>query len=258
MLGLYEKCPVAYEKRYVQGLRIPPGSAAIIGTGAHVSAAADLTSKRDTGALLPDDQIADLARDSTNGAWDKEGVYLSPQERFLGETKAKGEAVDEAIGLATLHHRKLAPSLAPLHIERPFTIELNGFPVDLSGTIDLQTADGGLRDLKTRRAAPPADFADYCMDLTCYGLAAKALDGQEPTAMYMDFLVKSKTPRLVTLEGHRTEGAYRAFLLRLEAVSHAIESGSFPPCSPEHWMCSPTWCGYFDKCPYGRAARVTI
>jgi putative RecB family exonuclease len=256
MIGMFDRCPKQYEFRYVEGIRIPPVSAMIAGTGVHRAAAKDLTAKRDTGKLLPKQAVLDEARDAVNSEW-AAGVLLNDSEQLLGEKRARGETVDMAVSLAGLHHGKLAPGLEPKHIERPFTVELNGFPVDLSGTIDLQEASGTVRDLKTRSASPPEGLADSSLDLSMYGLAAMALEGASPELLAMDFLVKTKTPKLVTQTTTRGDGAYRAFLLRIEAVSHAIESGSFPPCSPENWCCSPRWCGYWSRCPFGAAARVT-
>ena len=241
--------------RWVEGLILPPASAMLAGTGVHASAAKDLTAKRDTGKLLPLDEIKEAAAASVNLEWEK-GVALDDEEQLLGEKRARGATVDTAVSLAELHHGELAPTLLPKHIERPFTVELMGFPCDISGTLDLQESTGTLRDLKTRSASPPAGLADGSIDLSFYGLAARALDGVAPNKLALDVLVKNKRPKLVTLTTTRSEGAYRAMLLRIEAVCKAIESGAFPPCSPDSWCCSKRWCGYFDRCPYGAAARV--
>jgi hypothetical protein len=235
---------------------MPPGVALLIGTGVHASAALDLTAKRDTGKLLTVEAVQQAAAESVKAEWDKTGVVLDDDEKLLGEKRVKGETVDAAVGLAGLHHKDLAPTLAPRHIERPFTVELKGYPVDLSGTLDLQEDNGTLRDLKTRAASPPAGLADSSLDLSFYGLAAKALDGVAPKVLALDVLVKTKTPKLVTQTTTRGDAAYRALLLRIEAVSKAIESGAFPPCSPDDWCCSVKFCGYFGICEFGAAARV--
>jgi len=259
MLGLFDKCGMAYMFRYIEGKRIPPGTAAVVGISTHKAAAVDLTAKRDSGFLLADSQVRDVARDKLNETWQAEGVTLNLAEKFMGEKRTRGEAVDAVVALAGLHHAKLAPTISPKHIERPFTVEMQNFPVDLSGTIDLQEADGTLRDLKTTGKAPGDDAANKSLDLTCYGLAARALDHVAPARLALDFLVRGKKPRLETQTTTRTEVAYRAFLMRVEAVSRAIEAGAFTPCSPDFWMCSDKWCGYWnDVCPYGRKASVTI
>ena len=258
-INLFDKCGMAYLFRYVDGLRIPPGTAAVVGISTHKAAAVDLTAKRDSGFLLADSRVRDIARDALNETWQAEGVTLAPAEKFNGEKRTRGEAVDAVVALAGLHHAKLAPTISPKHIERPFTVEMQNFPVDLSGIIDLQEADGTLRDLKTTGKAPGDDAADKNLDLTCYGLAARALDHVAPARMALDFLVRGKKPRLETQLTTRTEGMYRAFLMRVEAVSRAIEAGAFTPCSPDFWLCGPKFCGYWkDVCPYGRKASVTI
>ena len=257
MLGTFDRCPMQYYFRYVEGIRIPPASAMLAGTGVHRAAEKDLTAKRDTGSLLAREAVQQAAADAVNREWDNGGVLLDPAEELLGEKRIRGETVDTAVSLAGLHHDELAPALNPQHIERPFSVELLGFPVDLAGTIDVQEHGGIVRDLKTRSATPPAGLADASLDLSCYGLAARALDGAAPVKLAMDFLVKTKAPKLVTQTTTRGDAAYRAFLLRVEAVSRAIESGAFPPCSPENWCCSPKWCGYWGRCPFGAAASVT-
>jgi RecB family exonuclease len=257
MLKMFAKCPVQYQYRYCEGIIAPPGIALLIGTGTHIAVAKDLTSKRDTGKLLPDEAVADAARDGINHAWDKDGAALNESEQLLGEKRARGEAVDMAVRLAGVHHKDLAPKITPTQIERPFVVELKGFPVDLGGTIDLQEP-GGVRDLKTSAKATSQVDADSSLDLTTYGLAAKALDGVAPTSLSLDVLVKTKTPYALTLPTVRGDAQYRSFLLRVEAMADAVAKGAFSPCDPSCWWCSRRFCGYFDRCPYGVAARVTV
>jgi hypothetical protein len=265
-MSMFDRCPRQYMYRYVewdkdrnvQGIVRPPAVAMIVGTGVHVSSAKDLTSKRDTGELLPLKAITEAAYDAVNDEWQKpEGVQLDDEERLLGEKRVRGEAVDVAVKLATLHHSQLAPVLKPKHIERSFTAPLEKCPFDLGGTIDLQEEDGTLHDLKTRAASPPAGLADSSLDLTFYGLAAWSLDGQPPKALALDCLVKTKTPKIVTLVSTRSKAAYDVLLLRAKLINAAIESGVFPPCSPDSWVCSRKFCGYWSICEFGAAARVT-
>jgi hypothetical protein len=263
MVATYDRCPRQYLYRYTDkvrkgGLICPPAVVMLVGAGVHVSSAKDLTSKRDTGILLPLEAVQEAAADSVNAEWQKEpGVALDDEERLLGEKRVRGEAVDVAVKLARLHHVELAPTIQPKHIERPFTTPLKDRPFDLSGTIDLQEVDGTLHDLKTRRASPPAGLAESSLDLTFYGLAAWSLDGVAPKALALDCLVKTKNPKIVTLTTTRSRAAYNALLLRVELIDKAIKRGVFPPCSPESWSCSPVYCGYWSMCEFGARARVT-
>ena len=257
-LNMYERCSMQYFYRYCEGIIKPPAVAMILGTGVHKSSAEDLTAKRDKGALLSLEEVKATAADAVNKEWDESGVELDEKEKLIGEKNVRGNTVDQAIKLAGLHHKELAPNLKPKHIERPFTVELKNFPVDLSGRLDLQEEDTTLRDLKTRKNSPPEGLADGSLDLGFYGLAAMALDGEPPKSFALDFLVKTKFPRLVTQTTTRGNVAYTALLMRIEAICRAIENGAFTPCSADHWLCCERWCGYYsDLCPYGARARVT-
>jgi hypothetical protein len=54
----------------------------------------------------------------------------------------------------------------------------------------------------------------------------------------------------------RSDEDYRQLLMRVDAVTAAIEAGVFLPTTPDNWRCSPKFCGYYDTCPYGRRKRV--
>lgn len=253
---MFFRCAMQYYFRYVEGLVKPPASAMILGRGVHASSEKDLISKRDYGSLLPLEAVIDTAADTINKEWDESGVDLDDKERVIGEDRIRGETIDMAVKMASLHHQKLAPDLNPKHIERPFTVELKGYPVDLSGTIDLQEEDTTLRDLKTRKDNPPDFFADGMLDPSFYGLAVKALDGEFPKRYAIDFLVKKRVPKLYTQFTERHEGSYRSLLMRIEVISRAIQSGIFTPCNADSWTCSRAFCGYYDICDYGSKAKV--
>lgn len=254
-LQMFCRCQIQYEKRYVAGIIRPPGVAMLVGTSVHKSSEVDLISKRDKGELLSLEAVQAVASDCVKSKWE-EGVALDSDEQLLGEKIVKGEAVDSAVTLASLHHKELAPKLIPKCLERPFEVELVGFPVNLGGIIDVQTVDGGLRDLKTRKAKAPKGFADTSIGLTVYSLAIKALDGEYPQTIALDFLLKKKQPELDTQFTTRGEPGYRALLKRIELVCRAIQSGIFTPCAPDSFWCCPAYCGWHSMCEFGAKSRV--
>ena len=86
----------------------------------------------------------------------------------------------------------------------------------------------------------------------------KQLDGKAPDAVWFDSLVKTKTPKAVSMSSTRTDDDFKSLLLRMERACMAIQSGIFIPADPSDWICSPRWCGYYDGCPFGRRKRVQI
>ena len=247
-----------YKFRYEDGLKIPPGVAAYVGTGTHASVEANLTKKKDTGELLPIEEVLTIAADSIRAEWQGEPPRLTDDERGVGEKAIQGRAVDMAISLAGLHHAAFAPKITPIHVERPWKLELEGFPFDLAGRLDVQEAHA-VRDTKTKGKSPSADAAHRSVQLTAYSLAVKTIDGVNPKELSLDFLVKTKTPKPVRVVSSRSDADYKVFLLQVEAMAKVIEAGAYYPTDSDNWICSKKWCGYFEStCPYGARRRVQI
>jgi hypothetical protein len=255
------RCGVAFEFRYVKGIIKPPAIALIVGSATHVSIEKNLRNKMEKKVLLPDDEVRQFAADDVNRRWQEEGADLSSldeDEVGMGEKAIRGEAVDMAVSLASLHGRELAPAIEPIHLERKWDVAIDGFPCDLQGTIDCQE-NGGLatgtriRDVKTSKRSPPANKAEKDEQLTMYSLASHVLDKDSSAKeLTMDFLVKTKTPKMVIQVTHRDHADYEPLLARIAVSAKAIESGIFLPCPPDSWCCDPRYCGFFTMCPFTR------
>ncbi len=250
-LGLLEKCGVAYDFRYNQGLKIAPGALMHAGTGTHKSAETDLRHKIAEGELLPDDVIPDLARDATLSNMETEGLQLDKGQSIA---EAKGVAVDRAVRLAGLHHHALAPTLEPTHVERKFRIKLDGAPRDLIGFIDVQEK-GRIRDLKTKSKSPSQGEADSSGQLSVYAAGHLAVEGVLPDELVIDALVDTKTPKLVQVTTTRTKADIQILLNRITRAAEVVERGAFTPAPTDAWWCGPRWCGFWAKCDFGGKGR---
>lgn len=257
-LAMLSRCGVQYEFRYIKGIIKPPAVALIVGSSTHDAVGENMSFKKDHGKLLTKEVVQQIARDSINKRWG-DGVELDAEEKEQGEATVRGEAVDVAVALSSIHHDELAPSILPAHIERKWVLELQGFPVDLAGTIDLQETkarDNVVRDLKTASKSPPAGAANNSDQLTMYSLAVNKLDKVNPPVA-LDYLVKTKVPKAVSQFSERTPEDHAVLLRRIEAAVNAIQKGAFIPAPQDHWLCSQKFCGFWSICPYARK-RVFI
>lgn len=249
--------------RNVLGLKIPPGVAQVIGQSVHKVAALNLTSKRDKGELMHSDEVMDVAADQTKGIW-QNGVMLSQDEKKEGLKKVKAAAVDESVRMSSLHHTELAPKIDPAEIERYFRLELVGFPMDLSGRIDVEEKDGSIRDLKTSKKSPTQGEIDVDDQLTIYSLGKRIVEGFDqdqltkafavanrlsPQKLFVDTLVKTKAAKIVTLETKRNQNHIERIFRIVERAITVLEKGAVMP-NPNGWWCSRTWCGYTDRCKF--------
>ena len=248
-ISMFSRCAEQFRRRYLEGEIIPPGIALITGTSVHKSAECDLSKKIVTGELANEDEVIAVARDHVAGAFSSGDYLLQPDERNLGPDRVRDNVIDTAITLASLHHRELAPQVAPVAVERKWVLELNGYPVNLAGTIDCDEGDI-IDDWKTAARSPAAGAEHQSGQATMYSLAKKVLDGVIPT-FRLGYLVKTKTPKALFRETRRTNEDFQALLLVVERVCEAIDKGIFLFAAgqdPRPWACSPRWCGFYGSC----------
>ena len=248
------RCGMQFYWRYIEGLVIPPGISMVVGTATDVAIDTDLTAKKDTGSLRLDDEIKDMARDALNINWQK-GIRLVGDELKDSQKKLKGEAVDDAVVLATMHHKELAPTMDPIAIQRFWKLELDNYPYDLTGRIDIEEPDK-TRDVKTSAKSPTWNEAHKSRQLTIYSLARKVTTGLGWKNLSLDYLIRTKTPKHIVLETQREEADFQGFYRLYERAMFVIEKGAFMP-NTDGWHCSDRYCGYWDsKCPFGRRSQV--
>ena len=255
-LNLLQMCGEAYRRKYIEGQRTTKGTAAAVGIATHKSAEVDLTAKKVEGALLPDEAIPDLASDSFDEAWAADALEVTKEEKQDKEgTRAKSK--DQTLALAGLHHDSLAPELVPEHIEHRMEAKLDGLPFSLMGYADVIEVDGTIRDLKTRGRTPKATDASEDLGLQWYSLLLHLNEGLLPPSLMLDVLVKTKTPKRVTVNA-TPSGDHAPLLERIERAANVIEAGAFLPAQPGHWKCSEKFCEFYDDCVFGRRARVSV
>lgn len=254
---LLNKCAIQWNFRYQQGLIIPPAAAALVGTGTHAGIEYNLKHYMLTGEPAPVEHVLETARDALNESWDK-GVRLLPEEQKEGEATIKGSAVDKVVHATQLHHSEVAPTLNPIDVERSWEIAIPGFPRTVRGRIDIEEPRG-LRDTKTSGKSPAADLIDRHSQLTWYALALQAIDGQPPDYVALDYLViGQRDAKYKTLKSTRDEHDFRREIARLEVACQLVEKQIFAPADPTSWVCSPKWCGYWNRCRHGAKKSTTV
>jgi hypothetical protein len=249
-ISMFMKCGEQYRRRYVQGDRVPPGVSLIKGSAVDKSVDHNLNNKIETGQLLEPEDVATIAAETVETGF-VAGVLLDDEEAKIGIRKVKGLTIDSAVLLSKLHHAKFAPVISPLRVQADWELELQGYPFGLVGKIDVIETDGTVRDTKTTAKSPSEDTAEISDQLTMYAFAMEESFERDPGRLYcLDYLVDLKVPKTVSLKARRTQAQINAFLLKVEAVSSAIEKGVFIPTDSSNWWCSAKWCGYFKSCKY--------
>lgn len=256
-INMFCRCGRQFMYRYLEGLVVPPGISAVRGTAAHTGVEVNLLNIIQTGIPAPLEAVEVACHEKVNSEWSK-GVRLLPEELQQGEGKLRGEAVDGAVRLTRTHYSVIAPSLKPTHVERWWELTIPNLPCTVKGRIDLQE-ERGLRDLKTGKAYPLEDAAARSPQLTWYALAVQALDGETPGYVTLDHLILTKTG--VTYRPQTAKRDVVDFtreIRRAQLVAATIDREIFPAATPDQWCCTPKWCGYWNRCPYGARQATTV
>lgn len=253
MMGQFYRCQEQFRRRWLEKEIIPPGIAARRGTAVHKAAAVNHLQKIASKVDLPLGDLQDAARDEYVRVVKNDGVFI-PKEQAPAAAKLIGDGLDSAVSLTKVYHRDLAPQIIPIMAEERQVLDI-GLEVELQGTIDVVTADGWLPDLKTAAKSKGANEAGNSLQLTFYAGLYYSKFGKWPDKLSLEILVDNKEPKLQSLETTRTADDWLNLLLRIQIMLAQIQTGIFLPCEPSAWICSPTWCGYYQSCRYALKRR---
>jgi len=235
-INMFLRCQYQWYLRYVEGLKVPPKAALVVGLAFHKGEEVNFTQKIDTGEDLPLDDVMD--------AYDTE--FEQRAEEVEEWEEDKGKVKDEGYKLLECYHKELAPTVQPLLVEDWVEEKLDS-GIILYGKRDVVTENLAVIDLKTANRKPSQISLDYQLQLELY-----AIQGDIEKA-FVHYAIKTKKPQTLVLE-HELPKEPR--LLKVvssvaKAIKEALRTGNFIPNGLGHsWACQ--YCGYREKglCPY--------
>ena len=249
-LGTWTRCQMQWYYRYVEGIKSPPGVAALLGKGVDASVTANLQAKM-AGSPLSFTEAQDVARDGVASAWSEEPPRVSDDDKI----QDVGTCQDKAIVLAGIHHARVAPIIEPVALQQEAFLEPDGYDFTMKGYLDVVEAEK-IRDTKTTGKKPDPEAADrgsYADQLTLYGMMVP------DKSLHLDYLVNVQKPYQVLIEAtERTELDQAKLLDKYQRMHMAVEAGIFQPTAADNWTCSQKWCGYWDRCPHGSRDAVLV
>ena len=249
-LETYWRCPEQYRRRYIEGEKVAPGVALLVGSGVHVGAETNFKQKIESHRDLSADDIIDAAVAGFDQRVTVDGYTLSSDEQSQGARQAIGAARDVVVTLAALHAAEQAPAYQPTEVEKATTIVLDNCSRDLVAITDLRDDKKRVCDFKTAARKPSDDEAHKSLQLTIVAAAYQVDHGEPCSDVRLDVLTKTKDPKRYVLQSQRDERDFASLAARIETTVSAIDAGIFPPTSPGNWACSERWCGFARTCPF--------
>lgn len=239
---MFQRCPMQWYFRYVQGLKVPPKSALIIGSGVHAGQENIYKSKMTEGKYNETETLDCTA----------EYIETADKREEVEWDEPKDQVKDLAVNLVRTYIGEKVPDQVQQEeiesVENGFSVdfETNDNKFEIIGFIDLELKNK-IVDFKTTKRTPkvlePADILQTSLYST-----AKQKDNIE-----VQYLVKLKTPKTVILQmpdGELLRALKKmtneAILRTYIALTNAVKTGSFEPSGITHpWACA--MCGYGEK-----------
>jgi hypothetical protein len=242
-LRLLLGCARQWRLQYLDGLRPPPTVDLVVGVVWHAAIEDHLGRRLRGEPADPEASGVALA-----AAWDREAAR--PGIDWRRQTPEGARRLTERLFAAYL--RDLAPLVAPVAVEAPFSVAVAGPPGwTLDGRIDAVADDGWLIDQKTARAPYTPEQVDADLQALAYLWAWRELHGAPAPGVAFHVAVKPPsgaegpvaTQELVT---RRTGAQLDWFAGLLREAVRQVEAEALPP-DPGY-----RWC---HRCPAVWAAR---
>lgn len=238
-INMWLRCPRQWQYRYVDGLKIPPSGALIVGSAYHSALEGNFQQKITTQTDLPLADCLDLFSD----AWEDR---LLEEELVIWEKLGPGECKDQGADLVKEYIVSTSPSVQPIQVERTYTSDVAG--VKFVCRVDLEDVHRAVIDHKT--AARPYSQDDVDGDIQA---SAEAYALGRPIVFYNHIALKLRAPRIQVVKSYRRRVDIDWWLDMATGVVRQMESGVAPPRSidafgKKGFWCSERFCGYYERC----------
>lgn len=229
-LNLWLKCPLAFNLRYVDRIRLPPSPALFLGKRVH-DALELFYRHRQLDAALPVEAVIQLIAD----AWE-EAVEADCMQ--FASVAAEQALKQQAAGLVGMYLSLLADAYEiPLAVEttlqEPLVDPASGedLGISLLGVLDLilDDRDGPLIcDFKTAAKSAAPFEVTHEIQLSCYSYLFRRASGREEGGLEIRSLIKTKTPKL---DFHccepRDERHFRRLFAAIRAYLDDLDRGQY-------------------------------
>lgn len=239
----YMKCPRKYKYVYVDRKPRYTSPAMFLGTACHKAQEIYLRKKL-VGELMSKTDLQDAVADF----WEESLTQLPEDQRL-----SMGGEKDKLMQLTSIRYPQLE-EINPKYIEEDITVYPDGLDFGIRGIIDLVTANNELRDLKTSSSSPPGaqtgsyrPMQGHDLQLALYAYLMKEGLGVEPSTVWVDYMVKTSYPKVVSVQVEMPQAKIDHVLTAMVESEHAIQDGIFPR-NRTALGCSPKGCPYWDEC----------
>ena len=245
-ISTYTSCPAHYLFRYICGLKVPPKAVMAQGSAVHHSLAMGYGYKMQHKKDPKEDLLLEQYEVELKDKLENE-VELSKKD----DKPAK--LLDDGVRVLKTYHKEKMPQVNPLAVEQEFNMDFQNKDYYLKGYIDLiddkEKSGVDIVDHKMVGSSPSKNALYASEQLSTYALGYRQFSGKKENKVRFDYLVKTKIPKIITVEREITDYDLKKVLYNIAYVMQAIENEEFYCFHKpyEAWICAPQNCGYEHK-----------
>lgn len=240
-IDLWLHCPRQWGYRYVDGIKTPATAALIEGSVYHGIIEAVINYKIEQKVEFPVDTIGDLA----NTVYAKIIDEGSSKTGYDLGNRTADDIKGECTTLAEIYVARVLPSIKPIQSEQPCMAKLD--EINFVSIIDCILEDGIVIDHKT--SAKKYNQTNVDKNLQASG---EAFALGKPIVFQNHVAVKGNNPDIQILTTYRTARDIEWWVEMVRGIIVHMNTGAFPPrIVKDDYLCSPTFCGYYDNCRHG-------
>lgn len=241
-------CPAQWFRANVIQDPRKPAAAAEAGTSLHKGAEVGYTEKIKTGNLPPLSVLQDVVVETWKVCNSEQEVEFKD-----GETYQSYES-DLLLGISE-YHKIVMPDTNPKAVEKRYSIPIDSPVVcEVGGTIDIDLPEG-LADIKMTNKK--ATLQKYVLQQSTYALL-KEHNGEKCDFAEIHSVVRKKSAEKLELNVQKEYARtwVNTIIDTLEKFNDTGDVNLFRGSNPvSNFLCSSSWCGYWDKCPYVKGLR---
>lgn len=241
-ISMWKRCPKQWEYRYVEGIKIPPSGALVLGSSYHETLELNFKQKMHTQKDL---DLADFY-DVFSTSWD---TRIHEEEEIAWQDNERPHILkDVGTHLVGAYRKEVSPAVQPTSVENCMVTDIGGtkfvYIMDLIDTNEI------VIDHKTSGKA--YSQADVDKDIQA---SAAAFMLKRPILFQNHIAVKTSSPYIQIINSIRTDADIDWWLNMAKGIIAHMKTGIAPP-NPDGWHCSPNYCGYWNMCRGGLVRKI--
>ncbi len=229
-LNLWMKCPLAFRRRYLDGIESPSTPNLFVGKVVH-GVLEHVYSCLDVGTVATAEDIPAFVEAAWNRTMENEPCFFDDIE---SETKSRNQVAD--LVRTYLSEINVAAE-KPIAVEKRFEVPLidpttgEDLGIPLVGIVDLVLAGAGgpvVVDFKTAASASSNCELMHELQLSAYAYIGREVFGQDESALEIRQLVKTKTPKIVVHRfPPRSEDHFKRFFGIVREYLYCLDRGVY-------------------------------